>query len=142
MCAFDKVVVVRSVPSEMLASIVVSHLEGAGIEAWSEGGITSGYRAEAPGYVNVLVRESDVSRAAAALASSEPVSAPSAGEDTVVRRARRALWFVAAWIALAALVALWLVTSAAGGDVPNPVDHATDTVSATCAHGRSNRACA
>ncbi len=110
----DKLVVVRSVPSEVLASIMVSQLEGAGIDAWSEGGITSGYRAEAPGSVNVLVREGDLGRAAAAIAASEPVPAVTGGPDTVVRRARRALWFVAAWIALVALIGLWLITAASG----------------------------
>ena len=35
----DRMKILRSVPTEMEAAILVAHLDGAGIEAWSEGGL-------------------------------------------------------------------------------------------------------
>ncbi len=52
-----------SVPTEAEAALLVVHLHSEGIDAWSEGGICSGYRAEAPGNANVFVRRSDLQRA-------------------------------------------------------------------------------
>lgn len=52
-----------SVPTEAEAAMLVAHLQSEGIDAWSEGGICSGYRAEAPGNANVFVRRSDLQRA-------------------------------------------------------------------------------
>jgi len=48
---------------EMSASIVVSVLKDAGIRAMSTGEFTSGFRAEAPGMVQIKVFEKDVEQA-------------------------------------------------------------------------------
>ena len=56
------------VQSEIEAEVLVAALDDDyGIEARSAGGLTSGFRAEAPGYVRILVRTEDLERAQAAL---------------------------------------------------------------------------
>ncbi len=57
-------VVLATFPDEALAQMLVDALADADIEAVLEGGVTSGFRAEAPGMVNVLIdeRESDNAR--------------------------------------------------------------------------------
>ena len=60
--------VLTTVPTEAEAAMVVNFLEAQGIAAMAEGGLTSAFRAEAPGRVRVLVRQSDMARAKAALA--------------------------------------------------------------------------
>ncbi len=59
----DATVLLASVPSEIESSVIVAALEGEGIEARASGVMTSGFRAEAPGGVNILVRRSDRARA-------------------------------------------------------------------------------
>lgn len=49
--------------SEPEAAIIVAALRHAGINAHAEGGIVSGFRAEAPGGVKVIVPESELNRA-------------------------------------------------------------------------------
>jgi hypothetical protein len=61
-------VVVAQPTSEVEAAILRAALESAGIPAWVVGGLTSGFRAEAPGRARVLVRRSDEARARAVLA--------------------------------------------------------------------------
>jgi hypothetical protein len=56
------------VDSEIEAGAIVSALEAAGIEARIVGDFTSGFRAEAPGQVSVVVREADAERASSILA--------------------------------------------------------------------------
>ncbi len=56
-----------STPSEMEAGVIVATLEENGIKATFNGQSTSGFRAEAPGWVQVLVAEEDVPRAQALL---------------------------------------------------------------------------
>lgn len=51
----------------MEAGIIVAALEENGIRATATGATTAGFRAEAPGWVNVLVAEEDVPRAEALL---------------------------------------------------------------------------
>ena len=48
---------------EVFAVMLVDALSEAGIEATSAGGITGGFRAEAPGMVKVLVHADDLERA-------------------------------------------------------------------------------
>ena len=59
----DRPVVLSSVPSEAQAVMIVAALEDRGIQARTQGELTSGFRAEAPGQVQVLVRLSDLERA-------------------------------------------------------------------------------
>ena len=56
-------VVLTRVPSEMIASILVAGLQNEGIRAQFVGGLTSGFRAEAPGLVQILILGPDHPRA-------------------------------------------------------------------------------
>ena len=56
-------VVLASFANEADAAIAVAVLETRGIQAHTTGGLTSGFRAEAPGGVQVLVRRSELDRA-------------------------------------------------------------------------------
>ena len=50
-------------PDEMAAQMLVDALTDEGVMAQVAGGITGGFRAEAPGMVQVLVRAADAERA-------------------------------------------------------------------------------
>jgi hypothetical protein len=58
---------VTSVRTEMEGSVIVSGLEDRGIKATMSGVYTTNFRAEAPGWVEVLVAEHDLARAREAL---------------------------------------------------------------------------
>ena len=60
-------VVLALMPSEPQAAILVAALEGEGIRAEMSGTLTSGFRADAPGDVKILVMPEDVQRAQAIL---------------------------------------------------------------------------
>ncbi len=64
----ERLQVLLSVPSEVEAAAIVTALAEHGIEASATGGYTSGFKAEAPGDVKVLVRHADFDRARRALA--------------------------------------------------------------------------
>jgi len=55
--------VLVSVPSEIEAAAIVGLLSEVGIEAKATGGLTAGFKAEAPGEVTVLVAAADAERA-------------------------------------------------------------------------------
>jgi hypothetical protein len=61
-------VLLTSAPNEMEAGIIVGALEEEGIKAAMSGVYTAGFRAEAPGWVQVLVAVKDLPRAQAILA--------------------------------------------------------------------------
>ncbi len=63
--------VVTSVRTDVEAAAIVSALAARGIEASTTGGYTAGFRAEAPGRVNVIVKYVDLHRAKIALAEIE-----------------------------------------------------------------------
>jgi predicted RNA binding protein YcfA (HicA-like mRNA interferase family) len=52
-----------SVPHEVEAAAIVAAMDQDGIQAVAAGGSTSGFKAEAPGEVQVLVKRSDAHRA-------------------------------------------------------------------------------
>ncbi len=52
-----------SVPNDLEAAMIVSALAARDIDATTSGGYTAGFRAEAPGEVQVLVRHRDLPRA-------------------------------------------------------------------------------
>ena len=58
----DRPILVAEFPTEALAAIFVATLREEGIEAVTTGGMTAGFRAEAPGMVLVQVHEKDVVR--------------------------------------------------------------------------------
>lgn len=67
----DRLECLISCPHELQAVAVVSMLAGQGIKAQAVGGYTSGFKAEAPGTVDVLVMGDDLEKAAAVLRSSQ-----------------------------------------------------------------------
>ncbi|CAN5607078.1 hypothetical protein BH10PLA1_BH10PLA1_00540 [soil metagenome] len=56
-------IVLTSLPNEIVASLLVGLLENDGIRAELSGVLTSAFRAEAPGEVQVLVLPADLARA-------------------------------------------------------------------------------
>lgn len=56
------------VTTEAEAAAIVTALQAQGIRATATGGYTAGFRAEAPGYVTVLVRQQDLAAAQQVLA--------------------------------------------------------------------------
>ena len=64
----EHLVNLTSFPTEMEASTVVAALERNGVKATATGGFTAGFRAEAPGWVQVMVVEEDLDRAREILA--------------------------------------------------------------------------
>jgi Putative prokaryotic signal transducing protein len=59
----EHVVPVTSMPNELEAGVVVAALEEAGIKSTMSGVYTAGFRAEAPGQVQILVAQEDEARA-------------------------------------------------------------------------------
>jgi hypothetical protein len=57
------VAVLTTGPSEVQATLIIAALRQRGIPAWIIGEWTSGFRAEAPGGVWILVRQADFERA-------------------------------------------------------------------------------
>ena len=57
--------------NEIEAATIVNYLAQFDIKALSAGGYTSGFRAEAPGDVKILVRQEDLERARQALAEKD-----------------------------------------------------------------------
>lgn len=66
--------VLASVPNDIEAAAIVAALEAEGIGASATGGYTAGFRAEAPGDVNVIVRRHELQRAKQVLAEIEGAS--------------------------------------------------------------------
>ena len=60
--------VLTEVPTVIAATAIQTALAGFDIEATTTGGYTSGFQAEAPGWVKVLVRDVDLEQAKVALA--------------------------------------------------------------------------
>jgi len=69
----EHIVRLISTPTEMEAGIMMAALEAAGIKATMTGAATAGFRAEAPGEVQILVAEADVARARRVLDESDDV---------------------------------------------------------------------
>ena len=81
----EKLVMVARRPGEAGAAVLVSVLGDAGIRAVATGGFTSGFRAEAPGWVSVQTLESDAERARQILAELkiDPVEWPDEDSDSI-----------------------------------------------------------
>lgn len=63
----DRPVILTTAASEGEAAIIVAALEEEGFKVEMSGQLTSGFRAEAPGTVRVLVRQGDLDAARRAL---------------------------------------------------------------------------
>lgn len=72
----ERPVVLVSLPTESEGAMVVAWLGERDILAMLEGGFTAGFRAEAPGFVKVLVRERDLDQARQALQEYEAGGRP------------------------------------------------------------------
>ena len=59
----DNPEILVAVPNELEAAVIISSLAAHGIRATALGGLTSGFKAEAPGEVRVLVGAADLERA-------------------------------------------------------------------------------
>lgn len=73
----NRPVILTTRRTEPEAALVVGALKGRGVQAQATGGLTSVFRAEAPGEVRVLVRECDLKRAREVLREIEGASADS-----------------------------------------------------------------
>ncbi len=91
-----------SVPNDLEAAMIVSALAAHGVDASTAGDFTSGFRAEAPGMVKVIVRCADLTRAREALdvlkSESQHESANHASTASSVG--------VSKWLSLAILILL------------------------------------
>ena len=67
----NRPVILTTVPTEQEAALLAAALERHGIRTQRTGDLTSGLRAEAPGEVRILVRQSDLAKAQAALRTIE-----------------------------------------------------------------------
>ena len=59
----EETVIVTQVDNELEAAMLIDALKEENINAASAGGLTAGFRAEAPGGVNILVHQKDVETA-------------------------------------------------------------------------------
>ncbi|QQE12313.1 DUF2007 domain-containing protein [Planctomycetota bacterium] len=59
----EETVILIQLQTEIEAAMLVDALNEQGIQAVASGGISSGFRTEAPGYVNVLVHQKDIEQA-------------------------------------------------------------------------------
>ena len=75
----EQPVVVTTARTEIEAAVIAAALDEAGIAAQVVGGLTSVYRAEAPGEVRILVHRTDLERAREVLR--ERGAAPPLPED-------------------------------------------------------------
>lgn len=79
----DTLAVLLRVSTEIEASLIIQRLENYGINATAVGGLTTGFRAEAPGTVSVMVKSADLFAAQTALATirEESSNQPSSDDD-------------------------------------------------------------
>ncbi len=99
-----------SVPNDLEAAMVVSALAAHEVDATTAGEFTSGFRAEAPGLVSVLVRQRDLPRAREVLSEleSERPEEKHGPSATAVAATPMSLPSLLGWIILAAF-AVWLI---------------------------------
>jgi len=71
----NRTVTLARVRSELEAALLLEILHDAGIDAEQSGGWTSGFRAEAPGYVDVLVHADDIKAARDAIEAAKAAAA-------------------------------------------------------------------
>ncbi len=72
----DKLVTLIRTEDEIEATLIAQSLEESGIKATTTGAFTAGFRAEAPGYVNVIVSAKDLAKATKLLESIQRTSDP------------------------------------------------------------------
>ena len=101
-----------SVPNEFEAAMIVSALAARDIDASTSGSFTAGFRAEAPGDVEVVVRQRDLERAKIALEELRPHTAQKSpqqhGSLTLSQAAGIQTWQAFGLLALLAAAVLYL----------------------------------
>ena len=70
----NRVVVLTAAQTEAEGAMIVAALEAQGVQAQTTGALTSGFRAEAPGGVQVIVRYADLDQAQSVLRAIEKES--------------------------------------------------------------------
>ena len=70
--SIENLVTLTELSTDLEAAMVIAALEREGIEAFMKGEYTAGFRAEAPSWPKVEVRQSDYERARAILDSMQP----------------------------------------------------------------------
>lgn len=70
----NRVVVLTAAPTEAQGAMIVAALEAQGVQAQTTGALTSGFRAEAPGGVQIIVRYADLEQAQSVLRAIEKES--------------------------------------------------------------------
>jgi hypothetical protein len=78
----DDLQVLVAVANEIEANLIVGVLQSHGVQATATGGYTSGFKAEAPGDVQVLVRRGEIDRARTLLEETRATRPPRAVEST------------------------------------------------------------
>ncbi|HYE03699.1 MAG TPA: hypothetical protein VD963_10750 [Phycisphaerales bacterium] len=127
----DDPVPLISARTEVEAASIASALEATGIAAAVEGGMTLGFRAEAPGEARVLVRRADLARARTALREAKleadatnwdavDVGVPETAAEAAEVQPRRGL-ATAAWFAVISALVLMIVCGMVLGYMPYPV---------------------
>jgi len=94
-----------SVPSDLEAAMIVSALAAHEVDATTSGEYTSGFRAEAPGDVKILVRRCDLERARRVLEEIVPAQAePRTTDVAAATSGRLSSWHIALGIVVAGTV--------------------------------------
>ena len=70
----DRAVVLTTAATEVEGAMIVAALEEHGVQAQMTGALTSGFRAEAPGGLQIIVRYGDLDQAQSALRAIEKES--------------------------------------------------------------------
>jgi hypothetical protein len=81
--------VLVAVPNDIQAAAIVNALADRGIQATVTGSYTSGFRAEAPGWVSVVVRRMDLDLARQTLAELKPGASDADWSEIDVDEANR-----------------------------------------------------
>ena len=100
--------VLLRVPSEMEGNIMLGLLKDAGIRATLTGSFTSGFRAEAPGEVSVVVRCEDLERARKVVQLPETVRSVT-GQATPEYGKPKDLIALFSLVLMLAIAGLWIV---------------------------------
>ncbi len=74
-------VIIGQYPTEIQASFAMNALREAGIRCEMVGGASSGFKAESPGYVRLLVSATDEAKARMLLEEFDAEKSPDADED-------------------------------------------------------------
>lgn len=113
--SIENLVTLTELSTDLEAAMIIAALEREGVEAFMKGEYTAGFRAEAPSWPKVEVRESDYARARSILDEMQPAHDESQIDENEVATdslfRKLCLWSVAVGFVLYAVFALlmWLI---------------------------------